>query len=289
MAPLLLAGIGAGLSGLGSLAGGLIGGSSAKKAAQIQAAAADRAREQLGQYYNEAKGFQQPYQAAGQVGLGQLTSQDYTVPYQQYTGQYQAQNAPQAYTGQEFNYDQWKDPGTAFRMQQGQQAIESSAAAQGAGLSGPTLRALAKFGQGLGTQEYGNAYGRYMQGRQQGQSEQAQRYGQFSGQQGFDYGKFIDEYNRKLQAQGQRYGQASQLAGIGQQAAGTMAQMATGQGANIADILGQKANAQAGGVMGAGQAYSGIAQNLGQLGSMGTMLGMMGYGGQPAAAAGARR
>jgi hypothetical protein len=52
------------------------------------------------------------------------------------------------------------DPGYAFRQQQGQQAIERSAAARGTLLTGGTAKALQNYAQGLASQEYGNVYGR---------------------------------------------------------------------------------------------------------------------------------
>jgi hypothetical protein len=56
--------------------------------------------------------------------------------------------------------DVTRDPGYRFRLDQGNQAIERSAAARGTALSGQTLRALQDYAQGLASQEYGNAYDR---------------------------------------------------------------------------------------------------------------------------------
>jgi hypothetical protein len=47
-----------------------------------------------------------------------------------------------------------------FRFNQGQQALERSAAARGMLNSGNTLAALAEYGQGAASQEYGNEYNR---------------------------------------------------------------------------------------------------------------------------------
>jgi len=272
MAPLLLAGLGAGVSGLGSLFGGAIGGSSAEEAARIQAAAADRASEQLRQYYGQAQAMQTPYQAAGQVGLGQLTGQDYTVPVSQFA---YGQQAPTPYAGQPFDYSQNADPGAQFRMQQGQQAIMGSAAAGGAGLSGATLKALTRFQGLLDSQTYQQAFQRYMAGRQQGQAEQGQRYGQYAGERESARQSDTDYYNRLMQQQQQRYGQASQLAGLGQTATGQMTNMATGLGQSLADITGQRGQALAAGAAGRGQAWGGMAGTLGGLGTMAMMPYLM--------------
>ncbi len=50
-----------------------------------------------------------------------------------------------------------------FRFNQGQQALERSAAARGMLNSGNTLAALADYGQGQGSQEYGNEFNRLSQ------------------------------------------------------------------------------------------------------------------------------
>jgi hypothetical protein len=62
--------------------------------------------------------------------------------------------------GQPGRYNFMTDPGYQFRMDEGTRAIERSAAARGMGLSGSVLRELARYGQGLGSQEYGNVYNR---------------------------------------------------------------------------------------------------------------------------------
>lgn len=53
------------------------------------------------------------------------------------------------------------DPGYAFRMKEGLAGVESGAAARGGLLSGAALKAVQKYGQGLASEEYGRAYGRF--------------------------------------------------------------------------------------------------------------------------------
>lgn len=53
------------------------------------------------------------------------------------------------------------DPGYKFRMQEGQKALERSAAARGGLLSGRAIKDTLRFGQGLGAQEYGAAFDRF--------------------------------------------------------------------------------------------------------------------------------
>lgn len=61
-----------------------------------------------------------------------------------------------------FSQTNWQtDPGYAFRLAEGQKALERSGAAKGMSLSGAQQKALLAYGQGMGSQEYGAAYGRY--------------------------------------------------------------------------------------------------------------------------------
>jgi hypothetical protein len=57
------------------------------------------------------------------------------------------------------------DPGYGFRMDEGMKALEQSAAARGGLLSGTTLKGVQRFGQGLASQEYQNAFNRYQVNR----------------------------------------------------------------------------------------------------------------------------
>lgn len=79
------------------------------------------------------------------------------------------------------------DPGYQFRLQEGNNAINASAAARGMGNSGATMKALARYGQDFASNEYNNAYNRafgrlstiagYGQNANQGISNAAQNYG----------------------------------------------------------------------------------------------------------------
>ena len=59
--------------------------------------------------------------------------------------------------------DFMNDPGYKARMQMGADAIENSAAARGGILSGGTLKALERYGQDYGTNEFGNVFNRGLQ------------------------------------------------------------------------------------------------------------------------------
>jgi hypothetical protein len=53
------------------------------------------------------------------------------------------------------------DPGYAFRLSEGQKALERSQAAKGGLLSGAALKAMDSYSQGMASQEFQNAYDRY--------------------------------------------------------------------------------------------------------------------------------
>jgi hypothetical protein len=59
------------------------------------------------------------------------------------------------------------DPGYSFRMSEGLKALERSAASRGILSSGQTLKDITRFGQDAASQEYQNAFQRYLTERQQ--------------------------------------------------------------------------------------------------------------------------
>ena len=104
------------------------------------------------QYYGQGIGFQQPYMGAGAGATNQLAS---------LFGQ------GGAYTQQPTMAELQMDPGYAFRFQQGEQAMTNAARAGGLAGSGGALKAATRYGQEAGTQEYQNAYNRFMANRAQ--------------------------------------------------------------------------------------------------------------------------
>lgn len=63
---------------------------------------------------------------------------------------------------QDKNPSNYLDPGYGFRLKSGSDAIMGNAAANGLLQSGDTLRALTQYGQDMGSQEYGNAFNRWL-------------------------------------------------------------------------------------------------------------------------------
>ena len=120
--------------------------------------ATTQGRETLDQVNEEALKRLAPYLEAGELTIGQL---------KELLGE-----------GGDFNRrftmeDYQEDPGYAFRMAEGQKALERSASARGRLLGGGTLKSLGRYSQGVASQEYQNAFDRFM-------GENAARFGRLS-------------------------------------------------------------------------------------------------------------
>lgn len=160
-------------------------------AANISAEAARQALALQQRMYEESVARQQPWLQAGQNALAQMQSNQYALP--------------SAFTGQ-VNLGQ--DPGYAFRLAEGQKALEQSAAARGGLLSGTTGKNLLRYGQEMGSQEYQNAYNRA-----------------------------LDAYNAQVQRANTGYNRLASMAGLGQ----TTGQQLGAAGQNYAGAANQLA------------------------------------------------
>jgi hypothetical protein len=134
--------IGAGaLGAAGSAVGSAITSGAASDAADQQAAAAHEANQLQEKMYNQTRADNEPWRQAGVSALGGMQNADFSRDF----------------TANDFT----KDPGYDFRMNEGQKAIERSAAARGGLQTGGTLKALTQYGQGFASNEYQNAYSRF--------------------------------------------------------------------------------------------------------------------------------
>lgn len=150
-------------------------------AAQIGAGASAAATAAQERMFNKQIELQEPWRKAGETALNKLT--------------------PLATNYQKFGMDQFtQDPGYAFRLSEGQKALDRSAAARGGLISGSALKAAQRYGQDMGSQEYTNAFNRY-------QTERAAQM-------------------QPLQS----------LAGVGQTAANTLGNAAGAYGTNMSNI-----------------------------------------------------
>ena len=126
----------------------------AREMAEKGAAAAgdyyNRGRNDVRSQINRGIGYQEPYMSAGTGATNQLAA--LFGPNGEYTQQPTLAQIQM-------------DPSYAFRQQQGEQAMNRSAAAAAGLQSGAALKAAQRFGQGLASEEYGNAYNRFMANR----------------------------------------------------------------------------------------------------------------------------
>jgi hypothetical protein len=134
------------------------------------------------------------------------------------------------------------DPAFKFRMQQGMDAIQKSAAAKGTLLTGGTMKDLTGFAQGLASEEYDKLYGRNL-----GEYQMANQI-----------------YN---QNQSNQFGRLSSLSSLGQNAAANVGNQASSFAGNAADLITGAGNAQAAGQVGSANAWGGAFGNIGNMGS----------------------
>jgi hypothetical protein len=124
----------------------VVGAWAANKASQTQADAANRSADLQYQQYQDTVQRQKPFYDVGVNALPELVAASKYTP---------------------FTMDQFQqDPGYAFRLKEGQQALDRSAAARGGLISGGALKAATRYGQEMGSQEYTNAFNRYQAARQ---------------------------------------------------------------------------------------------------------------------------
>jgi hypothetical protein len=237
----------AGIGAVGSLIGGLLGSSAAKKAAATQAASAQQAASTSTKYGAEAKNFAeeqlarsqgtfQPFVSGGtqaEMTLSDLTrtpGQGLLTPFNE---QFRAPTAGEAAA----------TPGYQFALQQGQEAIENSAAARGNLLSSTTLKGLDQYSQGLASQNYGDVYQRAL-------GEFQQRYNIFNQNQS-------NQFNRlsSLAAQGQQ--SAEDVGQLGSTASGQVGNILLGTSGQIGNALQSAGAARASGYVGSANAWQG--------------------------------
>lgn len=196
-----------------ALAGSAMSASASKSAANKQAKSADAASQTQLQMYNQTRDDLGGYRDAGTTALNQLMG-----------GMGQNGQFMQSYSGQDI-YD---DPSYKFRLQQGQDSIQSGAAAQGGLLSGATQKTLLNYGQEAASQEYGNAYNRFN----------------------------ADQTNQ--------YNRLANLVGVGQNSAAQTGNAGLQTGQAIANNTMGAANALAAGSVASGNAWANAGQQIGE-------------------------
>lgn len=122
----------------------------ARSAGAVQAEAASTASDLAEKMYEESKERLSPFVSAGTGTINNLSSLMSSGGGLYDTG----------FTASDF--ENYKDPSYDWRVEQGQNALASQAAAAGNYGSGNMGTALVDYGQNAASQEYQNAYNRYM-------------------------------------------------------------------------------------------------------------------------------
>lgn len=128
--------------------------------ALIQAQQAQAAREQQERMFNKSVELQEPFRQGGVGATNRLADLYGTSGNAGAAGYGSYAEMPTMNQLQ-------MDPGYQFRFEQGMRGVNASAAANAGLQSGAALKAATGFGQGMATQEYQNAYNRFMANRQQ--------------------------------------------------------------------------------------------------------------------------
>lgn len=233
-------GVGAAVQGASSIVSAGIQAGATESAASTEANAADYASNETAQsaanslafeqgVYGTAQQGEQPYEQTGTAALNQLNSQfgnggpQYTTPF--------------SFSGVNLT----NDPAYQFDLTQGENAIQSSAAANGGLVSGASMAALDQYAQGNALNSYQTAYNNAL-------TNYNTAYGVWSNNQN-------NSFNR-----------LSTLAGIGQQGTAAVNNAGVGAGTTVANINSNTANAignyqtQAGNAIAAGQV--GLANSI---------------------------
>jgi hypothetical protein len=198
----------------------LLGASASKSAANTQAAATDRAGELQKQMFEEQNRLQEPFRQGG------LAAQNKLLTYFGLPGGAEGADFGR-YTRDFGTQDFQQDPGYAFRLAEGQKALDRQAAARGGLISGGALKAAQRYGQEMGSQEFTNAFNRY-------------------------------QTNRANQLQ-----PLQSLMGAGQTATNTMGTAAANYGSNAGNLMTSGGAARASGYVGGANALtSGLGQYM---------------------------
>lgn len=137
-----------------AIVGGVVANNASHRAADAQVQASDNANQTQWDMFNRNKADLQPWMQSGGQGLNALM---------QYLGVGPNGMNPNAPGVKPFGMADFQaDPGYQFRLNEGENAILNKRSALGGVMSGGTLKDLANYGQGMASQEYGNAYNRYV-------------------------------------------------------------------------------------------------------------------------------
>lgn len=215
-----------------AIAGSAIGGAvssanqakASRKAADAQVASAAEASRLQREMFDKQVALQEPFRQGGLAGQNRL------MELLGIGGD--AGAADYGRDGRDFSMNDFEaDPGYAFRLSEGNKALERSAASRGMVLSGSMFKGLQRYGQEMGSQEYQNAFNRF-------QTNRSSRLNPLMG-----------------------------LAGAGQSATNVVSGAAGQLGQNLGENAMGAGNARASGYVGSANAYTNAINQMGNLGA----------------------
>ena len=241
--------IGGAISAGGSILQGILGGNAAgnaagqlaaagQKAATGQTQAGQTAQNDLTQQIATERATEQPFLSAGQGAVTNLSQ--LLGPGGPLTQGYTNFSAPTDVTMQ-------NDPGYQFRINQGLQALQNSAAARGGLLSTGTAKNLIDYSQGAASQEYGNVFNRALQ-------SYGTNFNTFQANQG-------NLYNRLMGLTGVGANAATNLNNVTSSGTQSLANLIVGNQQLVGNDIMGIGNAQAAGTVGQANAYGGALGN----------------------------
>jgi hypothetical protein len=218
--------IGLGVGAAASIGGALITSSGAQSAANTQASAANNATDAQTAMYQQTVANEQPYMNAGNTALSTLNDKMGALNTAM----------PIMPSVNNTNWQQYISPAYNFQLQQGDQALQNSQAAQDGALSGSALKGLINYNQNFANTAYTNAMSTFQN----------------------QYNTQFNEYQNQNQ---NIYGRLAGLAQLGQNAASSTGMTGAGMAGGIANTITGAGNAQAAGTIGSANAITGGINN----------------------------
>lgn len=177
-------------------------------------------------------------------GMQIPTSQSYQVP---------------TYQSPEFNFE--VDPGYAFRKAEGEKALQSRQLASGNFFSGGAMKEIADYNGGLASQEYGNAFQRYLDQDAIGFRNNNTAYDRNWNEGQRDYNRWTDDYNRTTTADNTNWDRLKYLDTAGINATGTGVNAGQSTANNVSNLTTNAGNAQSNGYINSNNAWTNALGN----------------------------
>lgn len=253
----------------------------AKYAANLQSQASANSLAFQQQTWNQTQANQKPFLQAGQQSIGNLSGEtqpggalnqswNQNFSYSPFSGGQPYSNASFSYGQQPFSFsgvNESNDPAYQFDLQQGEQAVQRSAAAQGGLVSGGAMKDLNDYAQGYASNQYQQSYQNALQGYQTNfnnslagyQTNYSNALQQYQTAYNVFENNQANSFNRQAAVAGIGQTAINNLSATGAQTANTYANTSLTGAAGAGNYLTQGASAIGAGTIGIGNALqSGI-------------------------------